>query len=895
MAVGNAATVGANLQISSGLPAAAGPVFSATGWCVTRATTGDPSIFAFESGTASASKGCYLEWVTGVLTCTTDAGVTNMGSSPALNKPFFWFYTLAGSGANQAIAGWCYPGDQTLVTVSRTGTTFTAGALTLLTDSFADKLDGCVEEVTIWDGVVLSTDDLLRVMRAGRQGHKTYQSLKPYLHTPLFSLDGVRDDYGNNRAWTINGTLRSEPPLPLPALGRGPDLPVFKIVAGGGSTVQGDPSAAFTVAGAATSAALKASAAAVDFIASCAATSAALKASAPAVDFVVAGAATSAALKASAPSATMDFVADATGQAVKQGAPSATMTVSCAATGQSVRQAAPSATMTVAVGARSNVQHTSFPLTVETNGRYVKDASGNPWRLKIDSGWEVCTMPVLADWQQYLDDRLSRGFDSIIIQMTDSLPGSGRPNPASNGAGGALPFLKNTSGTTWDGDPGFTNHDADWSSPNETYWDWIETVVSQACSRGMALLANPCYLGVNFGTEGWYQTLINSANTQTVCYNFGVYLGNKFKNYHNLIWVMGGDMTPTAASEGETRLHKILEGIQSTGDTGLVTAHWQPNSIATDVSAFLADMDLCAVYYYGTTASTSPKYPKSRTAYGAASPLPTFLFESTYEGEHSVTNTKVREFAWTSYLSGIAGLMFGNNPVWIFDTGWQAALSSTGAQMMNRLHTYVDTISDWYNLVPHGLGGIGTLVTAGGGTSGNDDYVTAAATPAGTWLVAYVPNSHSGSVTIDMSKLTGSVLAKWFDPTNGTYSTIGTYSNTGTQAFTTTGNNSAGAGDWVLQLQAQTSGAPAVDMTVAGAATSAALKQSAPSATMGFTVGATGAALYAAAPSSAMDFNAAATSAALKAAAPSTALDFNVNARAPGGVNSNFFLVNSNG
>jgi hypothetical protein len=53
-----------------------------------------------------------------------------------------------------------------------------------------------------------------------------------------------------------------------------------------------------------------------------------------------------------------------------------------------------------------------------------------------------------------------------------------------------------------------------------------------------------------------------------------------------------------------------------------------------------------------------------------------------------------------------------------------------------------------------------------------------------------------------MTTLRGTVTARWFDPTNGTYSSIGSFSNTGTQAFTTTGNNAAGDADWVLILEA---------------------------------------------------------------------------------------------
>ncbi|MBL8199385.1 MAG: hypothetical protein JNK40_00300, partial [Chromatiales bacterium] len=48
------------------------------------------------------------------------------------------------------------------------------------------------------------------------------------------------------------------------------------------------------------------------------------------------------------------------------------------------------------------------------------------------------------------------------------------------------------------------------------------------------------------------------------------------------------------------------------------------------------------------------------------------------------------------------------------------------------------------------------------------------------------------------------VTARWFDPLSATYSTVAgsPFAATGSRAFLPPGNNSAGAGDWVLVLEA---------------------------------------------------------------------------------------------
>jgi hypothetical protein len=61
----------------------------------------------------------------------------------------------------------------------------------------------------------------------------------------------------------------------------------------------------------------------------------------------------------------------------------------------------------------------------------------------------------------------------------------------------------------------------------------------------------------------------------------------------------------------------------------------------------------------------------------------------------------------------------------------------------------------------------------------------------------------SAGFTVDMSTIThGSVRARWYDPTSGSYTTDGAspLANSGTHAFTTPGTNAAGSTDWVLVL-----------------------------------------------------------------------------------------------
>jgi hypothetical protein len=67
--------------------------------------------------------------------------------------------------------------------------------------------------------------------------------------------------------------------------------------------------------------------------------------------------------------------------------------------------------------------------------------------------------------------------------------------------------------------------------------------------------------------------------------------------------------------------------------------------------------------------------------------------------------------------------------------------------------------------------------------------------------MAYIPTART--ITVDMSKLSGSATARWYDPSAGTFTAVSgsPFANSGSRNFSTPGNNFGGDQDWVLALE----------------------------------------------------------------------------------------------
>lgn len=415
----------------------------------------------------------------------------------------------------------------------------------------------------------------------------------------------------------------------------------------------------------------------------------------------------------------------------------------------------------------------AFPLSIAAGRRYLEDAAGRPFLIHGDTAWSLIAQLTREDAEKYLQDRQTRGFNTILVNLLEHRFSSHPPANAYR----QQPFLT----------PG------DFATPNEDYFAHADWVLRQAAERGILVLLAPAYLGHGGGDEGWYRKM--TANGPDKLRAYGRYLGRRYREFTNILWVHAGDYDPPH----KELVRAVADGIRDFDVRALHTAHCAPETAAIDYWKGEPWLQLSNVYTYG------PVYISALKQYARPERIPFFLIESVYENEHRAGELRVRSQAYQALLSGASGHVYGNNPIWHFDgpgifpapTSWETALAGRGAQSMTHVRTLFASIP-WWRLVPDTQG---TLVTGGTGTG--QDRAVVAVTDDSLLALVYLPSRRK--VRLDLRSLQGrEITVRWFAPADGRYiATEGArLPATEIRFFAPPASDAELEKDWILVLEA---------------------------------------------------------------------------------------------
>jgi hypothetical protein len=423
-----------------------------------------------------------------------------------------------------------------------------------------------------------------------------------------------------------------------------------------------------------------------------------------------------------------------------------------------------------------------YPLKASSNGRYLVDQTNGPCLILGESPQALIVNLTTNEAAMFFANRSAHGFNTVWINLLCATYTGGRADAST--IDGILPFTAMVPSTS----------SYDLTKTNEAYFAHVDFIINLAAQYGIQVLLDPAETG------SFLSVMLDNGTNR--CRAYGQFLGNRYKNFPNIIWMSGNDFQTWRTAGDDEVVRAVALGIQDADSNHLQTAE-----LDYIISSSLDDVRWNSILTLNGTYTYEPTYARLQEDYNRTNFLPNFMVEANYEFESlqgPVTTAPIlRKQEYWTMTSGAAGQMYGNHYTWPFSPGWESQLDTPGAIQIGYLKAFFESRA-WFNLVPDTNH---TVVTAGYGTFSDtghvadNDYLTAARTPDGSLEIIYTPIIRQ--FTVDMSTLSAPAVTRWFDPSSGTFVLINgsPFTNSGTQNFTPPGNNNDGDGGWVLVLE----------------------------------------------------------------------------------------------
>ncbi len=455
------------------------------------------------------------------------------------------------------------------------------------------------------------------------------------------------------------------------------------------------------------------------------------------------------------------------------------------------------------------------PLQVsKENIHYLSHSDGTPFFWLADTGWEMLHRLNRSETETYLENRKTKGFNVIQTVIISE-------------------FIHMDKVTNFYGDSIFVNENPEKpkisagrnpENPDEyDFWDHVDFAVETAAKNDLYLALLPTW-------GEWVTPRTDKAlfNTKEQAYNYGWFLGNRYRKSENIIWILGGDRKPDERPNGIELWRAMAEGIadgkndikKQDGKADFTTTLMTHHSYTSSSKWFHTDewIDFHTWGSYHAEINNTNSYLAAIADWNLPNPKPTLNSEPCYEG-HRInyaiddngifTSADVRIAAYWSVFSGAAGFTYGCQPIWQFTDetrkkhspktfqNWQQGMEMPGAKHVAYLKNLMlsfplNEMKPYQSLIVSGQGDCANYIPVIRGKS---------------FALIYIPSG--GKPEIRLGKISGQkIKASWFDPRTGETTAIGEFINQGTRNFDVPGMSKeltwlrSGRGcDWVLVLQ----------------------------------------------------------------------------------------------
>lgn len=413
----------------------------------------------------------------------------------------------------------------------------------------------------------------------------------------------------------------------------------------------------------------------------------------------------------------------------------------------------------------------SAQLRVSDNQRYLQTADGKPFFWLGDTAWELFHRLTREEAEKYLRNRADKGFTIIQAVALAELNGLNEANPY-----GEVPLEGN--------DP---------TKPRPEYFQHVDFIIDKAGHLGLHIGLLPTW-GDKVFKDRWGQgpEVFNPDNAHA----YGKWLGNRYKDRKNIVWIIGGDRNPRNANDvaiWRAMAEGVAEGVGG-HDKALMTFHPQPNNMEDAGSAkwFHNDEWLDFNMFQTGHCRENNVGDRIQVAYNLKPVKPVLDGEPLYEDHPVCFNASdlgtssaydVRKHAYLDVFAGAFGHTYGCHGIWQMYAPdrtpvngphypWYDALDLPGASQMKYLRNLIES-RPMFDRVPDQ-----SLIDDARGTN---DRVQA--TRGKDYIFVY--SAQGKPFKLNTTKITGKEInVAWYNPRNGATTDVGRFPNKGQREFT---------------------------------------------------------------------------------------------------------------
>lgn len=423
-------------------------------------------------------------------------------------------------------------------------------------------------------------------------------------------------------------------------------------------------------------------------------------------------------------------------------------------------------------------------LKISDNGHYFQFEDGTPFFWLGETAWYLFQRLNREEIEVFLENRHQKGFNVIQAAIVR----------------GDLKIPNQYGKTAFRGlDP---------EKPEEDYFQLVDWTIQKVLEKNMFIGLLPTWGDQVSDLFGTGSIRFNEKNA----YSYGRFLGNRYKDLPNIIWILGGDQPAfTDSSDWRPVWRSMIKGIKD-GSNGnaLVTYHPWGEKSSTD---FWKNEDILDfnMLQSGHARHDIPVWEWISRDFNISPAKPVLNGEPNYE-DHPVNwkpengyfrDYDVRKQLYRSVFSGGCGVTYGNQAIRQFyspkfqpmgfpEQFWSEALDRPGAFQAGYLKNLIESRPS-LSRVPDQ-----TIIHSKQGE--NHEYMTSFRDDEGRYAMIYLPVGRKIEVNAGMLSAK-KITAWWFNPRSGEALRAGMFRKDKITSFEPPSSESEN--DWVLVLDTQ--------------------------------------------------------------------------------------------